>query len=191
MNKWEIKNRNIIYKGGIFTIQDLECYHPQKDISHNFYILKHPDWVNIVATTGDDELILVKQHRLGTDEFTIETPAGIVEPDESPEHAARRELMEETGYCANDMILLKKLAANPAIMSNDIYFYYAPKAEKAASQSLDLAEDIEIILSTENDTISMLKRNVIKHSIIITALSLFFLSDYCDIPIKELKGIIV
>ena len=189
MKKWEIKNRNIIYKGRIFTIQDLECYHPQKDVSHNFYILKHPDWVNVVAATEDDKIILVKQHRLGTDEFTIETPAGIVEPDEVPEHAARRELMEETGYSANDMILLKKLSANPAIMSNDIYFYYAPKAVKAASQSLDLAEDIEVILSTQNEMISMLKQDVITHSIIITALSLYFLSNYCSIPIEELKGI--
>jgi len=183
MNKWIIKNIKNLFSNKIFNLKDIECYHPVKSVSHDFYIIESPDWINVVAITKDNQFILVKQHRLGTNEFTIETPAGIIEKDEPPEEAAQRELLEETGYKANELLLLKKLSSNPAVFNNQIFFFLARDCKKIAFQNLDKTEDIEIQLHSSDEVISMIKDGSINHSIIITALSLYFLSPYCDLDV--------
>lgn len=180
MDKWQINNRDTIFESGVFTIDRLKCHHPGKKVSHDFCILKTPDWINVVALSEDGSFIMVRQHRLGTDDYTLETPAGLIERGEKPEEAARRELEEETGYSPGDLLLLKRLSANPAIMNNHIYFYLATGCRKTHRQKLDLAEDIEVLLYTREEIIDLIKTNRIDHSIIITALSLYFLSPYND-----------
>jgi 8-oxo-dGTP pyrophosphatase MutT (NUDIX family) len=182
MDKWHIKKRDTVNKQRIFSIEKLLCYHPAKKVNHDFYILNNPDWVNIVTIDTDGNVVLVKQHRLGTDEYTIETVAGLIDPGEDPLTSAHRELLEETGYKAQDIVLLKKLAANPAIMNNYIYFYCALNAQKVGEQSLDLAEDIEILTLTPQQVLEYIQNGTINHSIIITALLLYFLSPYATIP---------
>jgi ADP-ribose pyrophosphatase len=178
MNKWKILARNTVYKSGIFKIESLQCHHEHKGVTHDFFVLNTQDWINIIALTGDDRLIMVEQHRLGTDEYTIETSAGLIEPGEQPEEAARRELLEETGFEPSELVLLKKCSSNPAIMNNYIHFYLATGCRKSATQNLDPAEDIDVHLYTHDEVFDLLKRGRINHSIIITALSLYFLSPH-------------
>ncbi|HOJ28493.1 MAG TPA: NUDIX hydrolase [Spirochaetota bacterium] len=182
MHKWHIEKRDTVNKQRIFSIEKLLCYHPAKKVNHDFYILNNPDWVNIVTVDTDGNIVLVKQHRLGTDEYTIETVAGLIDPGEDPYQSAHRELLEETGYRAQEIVLLKKLAANPAIMNNYIYFYCALNAQKVQEQSLDLAEDIEIVTLSPQQVLEFIQKGTINHSIIITALLLYFLSPYSTIP---------
>ncbi len=178
MSKWKVTDRNTVYKNDIFHIESLRCRHDRKDITHDFFVLNTRDWINITALTGDNRLIMVEQHRLGTDEYTIETSAGLIEPGESPEDAARRELLEETGYEASDLVLLKKCSSNPAIMNNYIHFYLATGCRKSAAQNLDPAEDIDVHLYTHEEVFDLVNRGRIDHSIIITALSLYFQSPH-------------
>jgi len=187
MKKWDIQERRELFNRRIFSIDDLRCYHPEKDVTHDFYVLNNPDWINIVVLTHDESLVLVKQHRLGTDEITIETVAGLMNDEELPEISAQRELLEETGFQAGEMILMKKLSANPAIMSNHIYFYLALNSRKIADQSLDMAEDIDVITVSQHEALEMISEGTINHTIIVTALSLFFLSPYSHIPSEKLR----
>jgi ADP-ribose pyrophosphatase len=184
MEKWIIHNKGEIFNKSIFKINNLECFHPGKNISHNFYVIDTPDWINVIALTQDRRFILVKQHRLGTDEITIETPAGLIENGENPETAARRELLEETGYVADDIIFLKKLSSNPSIMNNYIYFFLATGCRKISVQNLDKSENIEIGLLTVDEILDRIKSNSINHSIIITAFSLYFLSPYSNLDVS-------
>jgi ADP-ribose pyrophosphatase len=165
-------------KSGLFGIESLRCRNDAKGVTHDFFVLNIPDWINVIALTKDGRLIMVEQHRLGTDEFTLETSAGIIEPGEDPAAAARRELREETGYEAGNLILLKKCSANPAIMNNYIHFYLATGCEIASAQDLDPAEDIDVHLFTHREIIDFIRNGRINHSIIITALSLYFLSPH-------------
>jgi ADP-ribose pyrophosphatase len=175
MIKWTIKNQKTVFESNIFKVRSLACLHPVKSIEHNFHILDMPDWINVVALTEDDKFIMVRQHRLGTDEFTLETPAGLIEKGERPKTAALRELMEETGYKPKNITLMKKLYTNPAIMNNYIYFYLATGCAKIEKQRLDLAEDIEVRLYNKPEIQAMLQNGKINHSIIITALCLYFM----------------
>ncbi len=180
MKKWITESQDELYKGRIFSLYDNRCYHPVKRVEHNFYVLKTYDWINVVALTEANEIILVKQHRLGTDELTLETPGGIIEKNETPEDTALRELEEETGYKSEKIILLKKLSANPAILNNYIYFYLALGCKQLSHQILDSAEDIEIQVCSMAELKAMINSGAIDHSIVITALSLYFLSDFCN-----------
>ena len=77
-----------------------------------------PNWVNVVAFTPDNSLVLIRQYRQGTDSVTLETPGGIVDEGESYLEAARRELREETGYEADQLVEIGVVAPNPALQSN-------------------------------------------------------------------------
>ena len=174
MSDWVIEKRVSMFRTGIFELKKLSCTHPGKNESHDFFIINAPDWINMVALDTEGRFITVNQHRLGTDARTIETPAGLIEPGEDPLDAARRELLEETGYEAESITLMKKLSANPAIMNNYIYFYRATGCRRVAEQDLDRAEDIEVRLYPERQIRAMLENGDIDHSIIVTALGLYF-----------------
>ncbi len=178
MEKW-IKKKSVDTKHGrLFTLKRVQCYHPKLDISYDFSLIETMDWINVVAVTEDGRFILVKQHRLGTDTITRETPGGVIEEYESADETALKELIEETGYRPERMHLLGKLAANPAIMGNHIYFYYAENCREAEGQDLDKIEDIEVELCEADEIIRMLKTGELDHAYVVTALSLFFMSEH-------------
>lgn len=106
-----------------------------------------PDWVNVVAITPDQRLVLVRQWRFGTRSFTWELPAGLVEHGEDPLQAGLRELREETGYAPVDGAQARVIGVvhpNPAFMSNVCTTVLAPNCALAGEQQLDPSEEIEI-----------------------------------------------
>jgi ADP-ribose pyrophosphatase len=178
MKRWIKKSEQDLFRRRIFALKDIECYHPDKGVTHDFFTLNTPDWINVVAVTEAGNFIMVRQHRLGTDEITIETAGGLVEENELPEVTARRELREETGYEAGEIHLLKKLSVNPAIFNNHIYYFFAGNCKKTQEQNLDPAEDIDVLTFTRNEVMDMIRKGPINHSIIVTAFYLFFLSEW-------------
>ena len=106
-----------------------------------------PDWVNVVAITKDERIVLVRQWRFGTRSFTWELPAGLVEHGEDPLAAGLRELREETGYAPKDTEGARVIGVvhpNPAFMSNVCTTVLAIGCVIAGEQELDPAEEIEI-----------------------------------------------
>jgi ADP-ribose pyrophosphatase len=173
MDKWIKKSEQELFRRRIFSVRDVECYHPVKKVSHKFFTLQTPDWINVVARTIDDRFVMVRQHRLGTDEITIETPGGIVEEEELPATSAARELLEETGYEAGEICLMKKLSVNPAIFNNYIYYYFARDCRKVGAQALDLAEDIEVVTYTISEIMELIANGMIDHTLIVAAYHLY------------------
>src|SRR5688572_17208927 len=114
----------------------------------------HP-WANVLALTKNKEAVLVKQYRHGVQDVLLELPGGIVDNDENPLEGARRELLEETGYAASDIVEVGKLYPNPAIQSNIMYCFLALDVEKVAVQKLDESEDIEVHLVPLDELIAI------------------------------------
>jgi 8-oxo-dGTP pyrophosphatase MutT (NUDIX family) len=178
MAEWKTKLIQKVYENRNFQIRKNVCFHPGKDVEHDFFIIDTYNWMNAVAITDDNKFVLVKQHRLGSNEVMIETPGGVIDLDEKAADCAARELAEETGYCGGEIILLRKLWSNPAIMSNKISYYLIQGCSKGQCQNLDPAEDIEVITAEADEVVEMLKTGAINHALSVTALTLYFLSEH-------------
>jgi ADP-ribose pyrophosphatase len=106
------------------------------------------DWVNVIAFDEDDRLLLVRQWRFGTMQFSVELPAGGLEPGEDPIVGGLRELEEETGHTPVDpssVVLLGATRPNSAFMNNRCFTVFVPAARRTTSQRLDPLEEIEVL----------------------------------------------
>ena len=65
-----------------------------------YYSLRLPDYAAVVALTDEKRILIVRQYRPAVERDTLELPSGIIDPGETAEETARRELLEETGYAA-------------------------------------------------------------------------------------------
>jgi 8-oxo-dGTP pyrophosphatase MutT (NUDIX family) len=141
-------------------------------------ILKSPDTINVIAVTGERELILVEQFRFGIDECLLELPAGLMDFDEEPLQAARRELLEETGYLATSWTLLGESHLNPAYVTNRCYHFLAQGAYLKGAKSLDNHEDIRVYLIPVEDLTSITNTPLIKDAV--GSAALLYLRKYID-----------
>lgn len=107
-----------------------------------FYVVHEREWVHVYAANDDGEVLTVCQYRYAADAICTELPGGVVDPGESHQSAAIRELREETGFAAERWSYVGKLFANPARQTNSIHIYLAEGLLHAGGQQLDETESI-------------------------------------------------
>jgi 8-oxo-dGTP pyrophosphatase MutT (NUDIX family) len=112
-----------------------------------YWIQEFPPWVNVVAVTPADEVVLVRQYRPGLAQVHFEIPAGVVDgTDADLLTAARRELAEETGYGGGTWSELITLSANPALTTNLTHAFLAEGVQPMGDAAPDLTEDLRVHL---------------------------------------------
>lgn len=145
-------------------------------------------WVAVVALTKQQEVLLIKQYRHGLGKILLELPGGGVNEDEEPVTAARRELLEETGYASEKMIAIGRVSPNPANHTNMVYFYLALDVEKVCNQSLDETEEIDVFRVSLDEAILAMRNGEILASLYVSAF--FFALCYLNrIPIHTSQPI--
>jgi 8-oxo-dGTP pyrophosphatase MutT (NUDIX family) len=137
-------------------------------------VLESPDWVNVVALTPEEKLIIVRQYRFGTQEETTEIPAGIVEPGETSKEAAMRELMEETGYTSAEWEYLGYVEPNPAFMDNRCHHWVARNAVQMSPPALEPGENLLVGEMSLKEIRQEIAAGRFRHSLAITALAHLF-----------------
>ena len=158
----------------IFRLRQDEVVSPRTGREHSFYILEAPDWVNVIPLTPDGEVVMVRQYRHGTGKVTLELPAGMADHDgETPAVAAARELREETGYVAREIVHLGSVEPNPAFLNNRCHSFLAVDALPVHEPSFDGGEDIAMELVPLAGIPDMIMSGLITHSLTICAFYYF------------------
>ena len=171
---WEIVKREVIEDFKIFQIEKKRARSPRTGKVSDVQAIRFPDWVLILAITPDEKVVMVRQYRHGIERVCLELPGGLVDPaDGSPALSARRELLEETGYRADEIMLIGECYPQPAILSNRCFFYIAKNATEAQAQHLDSGEDIEIIKIPLKEIPARIENREIDHGMVL--LAFFFL----------------
>jgi ADP-ribose pyrophosphatase len=168
--KWTILGSEYIHKGPWATLRSDKCAMPDGRIVDQYYVLEYPNWVNAVALTADDKILMVRQYRHAAGIVSLEIPGGVIDGDEQPLEAMRRELLEETGYQFDDIELLSVVYANPSTANNKTYCYLAKGGVKVQDQSLDEHEELVVEEYTIDEVKQLLADNRIAQSLHCTGL---------------------
>jgi 8-oxo-dGTP pyrophosphatase MutT (NUDIX family) len=140
---WTVLSREYVAREPWYTVRVDRVQLPSGTIIPKYWISEYPPWV---AVTADDRVVLIRQYRHGSAAVHFEIPAGTTDPEDTAlESAARRELLEETGYSGGTWSLLMTLSANPALQDNLTYTYLA-EGVTAGAASPDESEDIRVHL---------------------------------------------
>jgi ADP-ribose pyrophosphatase len=158
----------------VFQVRRLELEDEQGRSRGDAFVLSSREWCNVVAVTADDQVVLVWQYRFGSDALSLEIPGGVVDPGESPLEAARRELLEETGYAADAVEPLLVLAANPAIQDNRCHTFLARGARRTTPTKFDAQEELETVLVPAARIADLLDGGQVTHSLVHSALEVFW-----------------
>ncbi len=164
---WQTIHTSKELRASIFQVEKATSRSLSSGRIHDFDILVCPNWVNVVALTPGNRVVLVKQFRHGTQEVTIEIPGGQIEAGESPLEAAKRELAEETGFGSDNWILLGVVQPNPAFQTNKTYTYLALQAENKHPPAPDENEEIELLEENLSTVAAWIRDGTINHALVL------------------------
>ena len=172
---WKIINSTKDRSYRVFNLRTDLAISPRTGKEHHFFILESSSWVNVIPLTPQNEVVLVKQYRHGTQDVTLEIPGGLVEASDSPEGAAKRELLEETGYGASKIMLLGSVHPNPAIQNNACFTFLAKDVFLSGKQQQDDKEDIQVVLRPIAEIPRLIQRGEITHALVLAAFYRYFM----------------
>lgn len=173
LSVWERLRDATVENFRIFRVRRTLYRHARERREGEFIVIDANDWVNVLAVTDDDRLVLVRQFRFGRNEFTTEIPGGLIESGEDPVAAGVRELREETGYAGTTARLLASVHPNPAIQSNTCHIVLVEGARRVGDTAFDENEEIELSLKPVDEVLARAGRGEVTHSLVLNAL--FFL----------------
>ncbi len=160
----------------VFTVRSEVKISPRTKTEHDFYVIDCVDWVNVIAITPDDQLVMVEQYRHGSNTVELEIPGGMMDAeDASPLLTGLRELKEETGYEGDNSSakIIGKIFPNPAIMSNTCHTVLVENCILKHAVAFDGGEDLITRLVPLSEIPSLVASGKIQHSLVVVALYYF------------------
>ena len=164
-----------VFSVPIVDVYKVESVSPDGRQKGTYYRIKPKDGVIVIPllkTAAGSFFVMVRQWRHGAEILTTEFPSGIVEPGESLESAAARELREETGYKAASLAFHGTIYQNPAVMYNTCSFFTAEGLELEGDLAPDSDEYLERVLVPEEKLLAEIGTGEFAHAI--TTSALFF-----------------
>lgn len=173
--KWKTLKSEYLFERPWLTVRKDVVQIPSGQINEEFYVLEYPDWVNVIAITEDGQFVLERQYRHGLGKTCFELPAGVIEDGESPLDAAKRELLEETGYGEGEWREMMAVSGNASTTSNFTHCFVAVNVRKLSDkQNLDRTEDIEVRLVGRDQILDLMINDQIKQSLMAAPLWRYF-----------------
>lgn len=139
-----------------------------------YYSLQLADYVAVLAVTADGDILLVRQYRPSIEAYTLELPSGHLEPGEEPAETAKRELLEETGYQAEEVEFLGCLVPDTGRLANRLWCYFAENV-RLLNPDQELEAGIELVICTQGDLMRYILEQQFNHALHIAPLLLAIL----------------
>jgi ADP-ribose pyrophosphatase len=153
----------------VFDVDEVRFEPPDGGQPKSFYCIRAIDWINVIPVTADGEVLLLRQYRFGVEDFTLEIPGGMCDPGETPRQAALRELREETGHEAGELIELGWVHPNPAIQDNRCHTFLARDLVDRGPPQPDATEAFEQIRAPLAQIPRLIAEGRITHSLVVAA----------------------
>lgn len=168
---WEQISSEPLSDLGLFGTRRTRARSPRTGATHSFLLIEMSDWVQVVPFTKSGELILVRQYRQGSRRDSLELPGGLLDKeDETPESAAKRELLEETGYGDGKFESLGDFSPQSALFTNRVHLFLATDLEKSSTLNQDDGEDIEVVRVKPSDLSLLIQNGLIENAVTMAAL---------------------
>lgn len=174
-NNEKILKSEKIYQGKILSLRIDTVELPNKKYSKR-EIIEHKNAVAIIAISGD-EILMVKQYRRAADKVLLEIPAGLVEVNETPIEAARRELEEETGYKCGDIKYVSEFFTSPGFSDEKVDLFLASDLHKA-QQNLDEGEYLTVEKYNVEELMKKVRFGEIQNAI--TLIGIYVANEYLN-----------
>lgn len=174
--KTRVISSKLSYKGKVFSVYTDTVIEPT-GVRNVRDVIRHNGSVIMLAVDEqknpqDPDVILERQYRHAAGQFLIELPAGRIEPGEAPLAAARRELIEETGYRAKRWTPLAKYFASPGFLGESMQIYLAREISLGEARP-EPDEQIEVIRMPLSEAMAMVAANKIHDGKTLIGLMLF------------------
>lgn len=172
MDGWRRAGSERLQRCRVFDLDRVQFQPADGAPAHEYFVLQAPDWINVIALTGDRRVILVRQYRFGVEQLSLEIPGGMCDPGEAPADAARRELVEETGFEAAELRLLGSVHPNPAIQNNRCHSFLATGVRSIGPPRPEPGERLEVMAVPLDEIPARILAGEITHSLVIAAFHL-------------------
>ena len=170
--EWEEVSCEHIVKDEWIDIRRSAFRFPDGTVFEPYYSYSRRDYTVIVAEDVNGDFLCVRQYRQGIRKVTNEFPAGGIEPgskDDDALNAAKRELLEETGYESSDWRHLLTIASNATIADNHAYIFYAANCRKVAGQKLDDTEFLTVTKRSADEIEDLIAKGEFEQSMHVLA----------------------
>ncbi|MFH1656243.1 MAG: NUDIX hydrolase [Candidatus Nealsonbacteria bacterium] len=155
---WQRLSRKRIYTSRFLEVFKDRVKVPKQKLIAEYFLTKKEDVVVIVATTMENKIIMLKEYKYAANKFLNVLPAGHIKKKENPTEAAKRELLEETGYTSNDFTYLGSLYEYPTQDLHQVKVVRAKNAFKIAKVQHEPTENISVLVKP----ISAIKKEILK-----------------------------
>jgi ADP-ribose diphosphatase len=171
---WKKISSKLVGDFRIFKLRSQISISPRTGKEHDFFVLDSVDWVNVIAITPDQKLVMIEQFRHGSNTVELEIPGGMMDAGETdPVATAVRELREETGYEGENARLLGKIWSNPAILSNKTHTALIENCRLKHDVEWDHGEDLATRLVPVAEVPKLVAEEKVGHSLVVAALYYF------------------
>ena len=142
---WQVLESKYSYRDRWLAVRSDTVRVPNGTVLSPYHTIEFPEWICAIALTPEREILLVEEYRHGIGRNSFELPCGGTD-DKSEDllAAMKRELLEETGYAAEEWHALGSSTANTARQNNRVHSFLAFDAKRVAGQTLDAGEVIRV-----------------------------------------------